>query len=44
MVQVQEQQECFLLSSKINDTVYTAPSEGICSITATSSNSALESS
>ena len=42
MSQAQQQQECFVSSSQINDTVYTAPSEGNCSIT-TSPNSTLES-
>ena len=34
VVQAQQQQKCFVPSSQINDTVYTAPSEGNCSITA----------
>ena len=34
VAQAQQQQECFVPSSQINDTVYTAPSEGNCSITA----------
>ena len=40
--QAQQQQECFVPSSQINDTVYTAPSDGNSSITATSPNSTLE--
>ena len=43
MAQAQQQQECFVPSSQINDTVYTAPSDGNSSITATSPNSTLES-
>ena len=43
MAQAHQQQECFVPSSQINDTVYTAPSDGNSSITATSPNSTLES-
>ena len=42
VAQAQQQQKCFVPSSQINDTVYTAPSEGNCSI-AVSPNSTLES-
>ena len=42
VAQAQQQQECFVPSSQINDTVYAAPSEVNCSIT-TSLNSTLES-
>ena len=40
--EAQQQQESFVLYSQINDTVYTAPSEGNCSMTATPPNSTLE--
>ena len=43
VVQAQQQEDCFVLSSQIKDTAYTALSEGNCSITATSYNSTLES-
>ena len=43
MTQTQQQQQCFVPSSQINDTVYTATSDGNSSITATSPNSTLES-
>ena len=43
VAEAQQQQECFVSSSQINDTVYTAPSEGNCSIAATSPNSTIES-
>ena len=43
VVQAQQQHECFVPSSQTNRTVYTAPSEGKCSITATSPYSTLES-
>ena len=42
VAQAQQQQECFVPFYQINYTVYTAPSEGNCSITA-SPNSTLES-
>ena len=42
VAQVQQEQECFVPSSQINDTVYIATSEGNPSITAISTNSALE--
>ena len=41
VAQAQQQQEYFVPSSKINDTVYTALSERNCSITATLPNSTL---
>ena len=43
MAQAQQQQECFVPSSQINHTVYTAPFDINFSITATSPNSTLES-
>ena len=43
VAQAQQQQECFVPSSQINDTVYTTPSDGYSSITATSPNSTLKS-
>ena len=43
MAQAQQQQECFVPSSQINHTIYTAPSDINFSITATSPNSTLES-
>ena len=43
MAQAQQEQECFAPSSQINDTVYTAPFDGTCSITATSPDTTLES-
>ena len=42
VAQAQQEQECFVPSSQINDTVYIAPSEGNSSITAISPNSTLE--
>ena len=35
VAQAQQQQECFNLSSKVNDTVYAAPPKGNCSVTTT---------
>ena len=42
VAEAQQQQECFVSSSQINDTVYAAPSDGNSSITATSPNLSLE--
>ena len=39
VAQAQQQQECFVPSSQINNNFHTAPSDGNSSITATSSNS-----
>ena len=44
VAQTQQQQEWFVPSSQINDTVYTAPSERNCSVTTTLFNSTLASS
>ena len=43
VAQAQQQQECFVPTSQVKETVYTAPSKGNCSLTTTSLNSTLES-
>ena len=43
VVQAQQQKKNFAPSSQINDTIYTAPSEGNCDVATTSLNLTLES-